>query len=220
MRQRVQAGLEQLKSNPDVDTGRIAAIGYCFGGTTALELGRSGADIAGIVTFHAGLSNPSPEDAKNIKARLLVLQGANDPLAKPADVDKFEDEMRATKVDWQFVSYGGAVHGFSNPKNKDPEHGSCTMKRSISGPGKRCRISLRRFLRRSRPPRRSALRPQAFEQCSAGQARLARAMLWLKKTPLKFPRNSPSTLPRPTASRSSGTPGGHGPRDTDEPEGR
>ena len=123
MRQRVQAGLEQLKSNADVDIGRIATIGYCFGGTTALELGRSGADIAGIVTFHAGLSNPSPEDAKNIKARLLVLQGANDPLAKPADVDKFEDEMRATKVDWQFVSYGGAVHGFSNPNNHDPEHG-------------------------------------------------------------------------------------------------
>ena len=123
MRARVEAGLEQLKSNPLVDTTRIAAIGYCFGGTTALELGRSGADIAGIVTFHAGLSNPSPEDAKNIKARVLVLQGANDPFAKPADVDKFEDEMRATKVDWQFVSYGGAVHGFSNPKNHDPEHG-------------------------------------------------------------------------------------------------
>ena len=123
MRQRVQAGLEQFKSNADVDIGRIATIGYCFGGTTALELGRSGADIAGIVTFHAGLSNPSPEDAKNIKARLLVLLGANDPLAKPAVVDKFEDEMRATKVDWQFVSYGGAVHGFSNPNNHDPEHG-------------------------------------------------------------------------------------------------
>jgi dienelactone hydrolase len=123
MRQRVQAGLEQLNSNSLVDTTKIAAIGYCFGGTTALELGRSGADIAAIVTFHAGLSNPSPEDAKNIKARVLVLQGANDPYAKPADVDKFEDEMRATKVDWQFVSYGGAVHGFSNPNNHDPEHG-------------------------------------------------------------------------------------------------
>jgi len=123
MRQRVQAGLEQLKNNPDVDTSRIAAIGYCFGGTVALELGRSGADVAGIVGFHAGLSNPSPEDAKNIKARVLVLHGANDPLVKPADVDKFEDEMRATKVDWQLVSYGGAVHGFSNPNNNDPSHG-------------------------------------------------------------------------------------------------
>jgi dienelactone hydrolase len=123
MRQRVQAGLEQLKNNPDVDTSRIAAIGYCFGGTVALELGRSGADVAGIVGFHAGLSNPSPDDAKNIKARVLVLQGANDPLVKPADVDKFEDEMRATKVDWQLVSYGGAVHGFSNPNNNDPSHG-------------------------------------------------------------------------------------------------
>ena len=123
MRQRVQAGLDQLKSNPDVDASRIAAIGYCFGGTAALELGRSGARIAGIVTFHAGLSNPTPDDAKNIKARVVVLQGANDPFAKPADVDKFEDELRATKVDWQFVSYGGAVHGFSNPNNHDPEHG-------------------------------------------------------------------------------------------------
>ena len=72
MRQRVEAGLKQLKSNPLVDTTRIAAIGYCFGGTTALELGRSGADIAGIVTFHAGLSNPSPEDAKNIKAPSVI----------------------------------------------------------------------------------------------------------------------------------------------------
>jgi dienelactone hydrolase len=123
MRLRVQAGLEQLKNNPDVDTSRIAAIGYCFGGTVALELGRSGADVAGIVGFHAGLSNPSPDDAKNIKARVLVLHGANDPLVKPADVDKFEDEMHATKVDWQLVSYGGAVHGFSNPNNNDPSHG-------------------------------------------------------------------------------------------------
>jgi len=130
MRQRVQAGLEQLKSNPDVDPNRIAAIGYCFGGTVALELGRSGADIAAIATFHAGLSNPSPVDAKNIKVRVLVLQGANDPFAKPADVDKFEDEMRATKVDWQFVSYGGAVHGFSNPHNNDPEHGLVYDKRA------------------------------------------------------------------------------------------
>jgi dienelactone hydrolase len=75
------------------------------------------------VGFHAGLSNPSPDDAKNIKARVLVLHGADDPLVKPADVDKFEDEMRATKVDWQLVSYGGAVHGFSNPNNSDSAHG-------------------------------------------------------------------------------------------------
>jgi len=123
LRRRVRAGLDQLLANPMVDKSKVAAIGYCFGGTTALELGRSGAPVAAIVTFHAGLSNPAPEDAKNIKARVLVLQGANDPYAKPADVAKFEDEMRATTVDWQFVSYGGAVHGFTNPANHDPDHG-------------------------------------------------------------------------------------------------
>jgi dienelactone hydrolase len=123
LRQRVQAGLDQLKREPTVDAGKVGAIGYCFGGTAALELGRSGADLAAIVTFHAELSNPAPDDAKNIKAHLLVLQGANDPFAKPADVDNFENEMRATKVDWQFVSYGGAVHGFTNPANHDVQHG-------------------------------------------------------------------------------------------------
>ena len=123
MRQRVQAGLEQLKRNADVDTGRIAAIGYCFGGTTALELGRSGADIAGIVHAPRRLEQSFARRRQEHQSTPAGLQGANDPLAKPADVDKFEDEMRATKVDWQFVSYGGAVHGFSNPNNHDPEHG-------------------------------------------------------------------------------------------------
>ena len=98
-----------------VDPKRMAAIGYCFGGTTVLELARSGADLAGVVSFHGGLSTPNPADAKNIKSTVLVLTGADDPSAKPEQVIAFEDEMRNAGVDWYLVSYGNAVHAFTNP---------------------------------------------------------------------------------------------------------
>ncbi len=117
MRARVNAGLEELKKNPLVDRKRVAAIGYCFGGAVVLELARSGADLAGVVSFHGGLATPNPHDAKNIKAKVLVLTGADDPAAKPEQVAAFEDEMRSAGVDWQLVSYGHAVHGFTNPDN-------------------------------------------------------------------------------------------------------
>ena len=115
LRARVNAGLEVLKKNPNVDGARTAAMGYCFGGTTVLELARSGAEVAGVVSFHGGLSTPTPEDAKNIKAKVLVLHGADDPFVKPEEVLAFEDEMRKAGVDWQLVSYGGSVHSFTNP---------------------------------------------------------------------------------------------------------
>jgi dienelactone hydrolase len=115
MRSRVQAGLVQLTQNKLVEKGKIAAIGYCFGGTTVLELGRSGADVQGIVSFHGGLETPTPEDAKNIKCRLLVCHGADDPLVKPAEVAAFKDEMAKAKVDYKFISYPGAVHAFTRP---------------------------------------------------------------------------------------------------------
>jgi dienelactone hydrolase len=117
MRARVNAGLEELKKNPLVDRKRVAAIGYCFGGAVVLELARSGADLAGVVSFHGGLATPNPEDAKNIKGKVLVLMGADDPSVKPEQVAAFEDEMRSAGVDWQLVSYGHAVHGFTNPDN-------------------------------------------------------------------------------------------------------
>ena len=115
MRARVLAGLEVLRKNPLCDPKRIAAIGYCFGGTCVLELARSGADIAGVVSFHGGLDTPTPEDAKNIKCKVLVLHGGDDPHVPRKDVEAFEDEMRAGGVDWQLVVYGGAVHSFTNP---------------------------------------------------------------------------------------------------------
>jgi len=114
MRARVRAGLEELKKQKYVDPQRIAAIGYCFGGTTVLELARDAADIQGVVTFHGGLSTPTPQDAKNIKAKVLALHGADDPFVKADEVAAFQDEMRKGGVDWQFISYGNAVHSFTN----------------------------------------------------------------------------------------------------------
>lgn len=113
LRARVNAGLETLKQNPLVDTSRVAAIGYCFGGTTVIELARSGAQLNGIVSFHGGLDSPTPAGGANIKCKVLVLAGADDPFQKPDDLAAFENEMRDNKVNWQIVFYGGAVHAFT-----------------------------------------------------------------------------------------------------------
>jgi dienelactone hydrolase len=115
MRARVNAALDVLRGNPLCDPKRMAAIGYCFGGTCVLELARSGAEVAGVVSFHGGLSTANPADAKNIRGKVLVLHGGDDPHVPPKEVQAFEDEMRAAGVDWQFVAYGGAVHAFTNP---------------------------------------------------------------------------------------------------------
>ncbi|HEV2693759.1 MAG TPA: dienelactone hydrolase family protein [Verrucomicrobiae bacterium] len=115
LRARVTAGLDELKKSKLVDTARIAAIGYCFGGTTVIELARSGADIKGVVSFHGGLDSPTPADGKNIKTKVLALAGADDPFQKAEDLTAFESEMREAKVDWQIVFYGGAVHSFTQP---------------------------------------------------------------------------------------------------------
>lgn len=116
MRDRVKAALDVLLANEHVDPAKIGAIGYCFGGTTVLELARSGADVKGVVSFHGGLSSPNPADAKNIKGRVLACHGADDPNVKPEEVAAFEKEMRDAKVDWQLNAYGNAVHSFTNPE--------------------------------------------------------------------------------------------------------
>jgi dienelactone hydrolase len=113
LRARVNAGLDVLKKNKLVDTKRVAAIGYCFGGTTVIELARSGADIAGVVSFHGGLDSPTPAAGKNIKCKILACHGADDPFETPEDLAAFEKELRDAKVDWRLNKYGGAVHSFT-----------------------------------------------------------------------------------------------------------
>ena len=116
LRARVRAGLDYLAAQPQADAARLAVTGYCFGGACALELARSGAPLKAVVTFHGSLANPSPEDAKNIKAKVLVLHGADDPYVKQEEVKSFMDEMRAAGLDWQVVQYSGAVHSFTDPR--------------------------------------------------------------------------------------------------------
>ncbi len=124
MRSRANAGLEALREVEIVDTSRIASIGYCFGGGAALELARSGAPVSGTVSFHGSLAAKNPARPGDIKGSVLVLHGAEDPHVKPEEVRAFKDEMRAAGADWIFVSFGGAVHGFSNPDNDtDPSDG-------------------------------------------------------------------------------------------------
>jgi dienelactone hydrolase len=110
----MKAALAAARTRSVVDPDKIAVIGYCFGGTAALELARSGADILGVVTFHGGLGSPTPGDARNIRCKILALHGGDDPFVAPPEVEGFIKEMRDAKVDWQLVSYGGAVHSFSD----------------------------------------------------------------------------------------------------------
>jgi dienelactone hydrolase len=116
MRARAGAGLDVLRKQARVDPSRLAVIGYCFGGTAALELARGGADLVSAVTFHGGLDTPTPGDARNIKGKVLALHGGDDPFVPMKQVEEFQEEMRKGGVDWQFVSFGGAVHSFTNPE--------------------------------------------------------------------------------------------------------
>jgi dienelactone hydrolase len=117
MRSRIKAAYDALAKDKHVDPTKIAVMGYCFGGTVALELARSGAPLKGTVSFHGGLSNPKPQDAKNIKGRVLVLHGGSDGSVKPEEMNQFVSEMNDANVNWDMVTYGPAVHGFTNPKN-------------------------------------------------------------------------------------------------------
>jgi dienelactone hydrolase len=122
LRARVTKALEVLKAQAGkapLDASKLGAIGYCFGGATALELARSGADIAGVVTFHGGLATTMPAKPGTVKASVLVLNGANDQ-GTAGDVAGFQTEMDAAGVDWQFVNFSGAVHCFALPEANDP----------------------------------------------------------------------------------------------------
>jgi dienelactone hydrolase len=115
IRARATAALDVLAKRAETDSSRLAAIGYCFGGTTALELGRMGAGLKAIVGFHSGLGTTRPQEARNIKGKVLVHIGTEDPIIPPEQRAAFETEMREGGVDWRMILYGGAGHSFTNP---------------------------------------------------------------------------------------------------------
>lgn len=122
MRERINAALGIFKQSDlaVLDSSKMGAIGFCFGGGVVLELARSGTEIGGVVSFHGNLDTPEPADAKAIKSPVLVLNGADDPAVPAEQIRAFEQEMRDAEVDWQFVNYGGAVHSFTDPTAATP----------------------------------------------------------------------------------------------------
>jgi len=114
-RARARAGIDKLASLPQVDPNRLACIGYCMGGTFSLELARDGAPLRGVVSFHGGLQTQRPAQPGQVKAKVLVCHGSDDPMIQTAQVNAFVEEMTKAKADWQLVSYGNTVHSFTNP---------------------------------------------------------------------------------------------------------
>jgi dienelactone hydrolase len=124
-RARLNAALAWLKADERTDVTKVAAIGYCFGGTGVLEMARSGAEVNGVVSFHGGLDAAPGLAAGKVKAKVLVLHGADDPHVPPAQVAEFEKEFTAAGADWQIVCYGGAVHAFTQQEaGNDPSKGA------------------------------------------------------------------------------------------------
>ena len=114
LRKRSRTALELLKAHDQVDAARTAAIGFCFGGTTVLELARSGAEVQCVVGFHSGLETSAPQDARNIQGAVLVCLGARDPLVTAAHRDAFVKEMTEAEANWEMALYGSAGHSFTN----------------------------------------------------------------------------------------------------------
>jgi len=113
--QRAMAGLDVLKKQPQVDTNRIAAIGYCFGGATVQVLAYGGADLKGVVSFHGSLLPPNAEQAGRTQAKILICHGAQDPMTTPDSMTAYIKAMNTAPIDWQLIAYGGARHSFTNP---------------------------------------------------------------------------------------------------------
>ncbi|HEY6299756.1 MAG TPA: dienelactone hydrolase family protein [Candidatus Binatus sp.] len=117
LRKRGRAALDHLASIPQTDAARLAAIGFCMGGTFSLELARDGAPLKGIVSFHGGLQTQRPAEAGKVKAKILVCTGADDTMIPFEQVSAFESEMIKAGADWQVITYGGAKHSFTNPNS-------------------------------------------------------------------------------------------------------
>lgn len=124
LQKRILAALDAAKNIPEVNTAKIGAIGFCFGGLCVLDLARSGADIAGVVSFHGLLNAPEKLPRHLIKAKILALHGYADPMVPPDLLLKFAAEMTAAEADWQIHAYGNTLHAFTNPKADDLDFGT------------------------------------------------------------------------------------------------
>lgn len=142
LRRRINAALTTVRALPQVDKTKIAAMGYCFGGLCVLELARSGADVAGVISIH-GIFAPGNAANEKISAKVLCLHGHDDPMVPPEQVLAFEKEMTDAGVDWQVHVYGGTMHAFTNPKANDPDFGTVYKERAEH----RAYQSLANFLR-------------------------------------------------------------------------
>jgi dienelactone hydrolase len=124
LQQRLLESLQTLRAQPEVDAGNVAAIGFCFGGLCVLDIARTGADLAGVVSFHGLLSSPGNTAGNRARARVLALHGWNDPMATPEAVLALARELTALGADWQLHAYGNTQHAFTNPAANDRERGT------------------------------------------------------------------------------------------------
>ncbi|MCC7527201.1 MAG: dienelactone hydrolase family protein [Candidatus Melainabacteria bacterium] len=123
LKTRLLATIDAAKRHPVVDTSRIAAIGFCFGGLCVLDLARCGADVKGVVSFHGIFYPPNLGTQQEIKAKTLILHGWDDPMATPDQVVEVAREFSNAKADWQIHGYGGTMHAFTAPLANAPEKG-------------------------------------------------------------------------------------------------
>jgi len=123
LRDRIAAALAAGRNLSQVDAGKVAAMGYCFGGMCVLELARSGADVSGVISIH-GIFSPGDIPNKDIKAKILCLHGHDDPMVPPDQVLAFETEMTKAGADWQVHAYGNTMHAFTNPAANNPDFGT------------------------------------------------------------------------------------------------
>jgi dienelactone hydrolase len=141
---RIKAALGVLKDRTEVDSANLAVIGYCFGGTGALEAARGGLPVKGVVSFHGGLDVPADRAVQPIAAKVLVCHGADDPWVPAKDVAAFQEEMRTAKADYTFIAYAGAVHAFTQKEaGGDPSKGAAYQEAAA----RRSWAHLQQFLR-------------------------------------------------------------------------
>ena len=142
LQNRLKHILDLVRTQPEVDSQNVAAMGFCFGGLCVLDMARSGAAIKGVVSFHGLLGGPG-STLEKIDAKILALHGWDDPMATPTDVEAFGAEMTKAKADWQLHAYGGVLHAFTNPAANDPDFGTVYDKKS----DQRSWIAMQNFLR-------------------------------------------------------------------------